>query len=208
MKDKESAFIEQSLALDSYLTTLLCDTTVEEFIPQPAKEMELEIPGGKEASTIDSIPPHDFDSAESKKQSCIEVLPFIVDKLNLLANMDDLAGAVDMVNELAAVSGQPDWFMGLADCEGRRVGIIDSALLIVGTTNNTGNKYPEHHYKKILLLKNSAWGIACGEIGKSYHIETDAVRWRTKKKSRPWLLGTLADQAGAIIDVNQLVQGQ
>jgi len=207
MKDKESTFIEQNLALDSYLTTLLSETTAEEFI-QPGGETELESPREEEPLTMDITPSADSEIAVSEAKTCLEVLPFVVDNLNLVAYVDDLAGTFDMVNKLTAVSGQPDWLMGLADCQGRRVGIIDSALLIVGATNNDGSDSTERHYKKILLLKDSAWGLACDDMGKSYQIETNKVRWRTKKTSRPWLLGTMVDQSCAVIDVNQLVPHQ
>ncbi len=227
----ERQVLQQSLALDSYLRTLL------EGIPGEIDDLEEEISGDNSAPTLiqtkESVKstrtqpvvvkekialvdtPIVVPSVEQKimplsvmpawAQQEFQALFFKVDNMILATPLVDLLRTIKIEKSPTRIPGQPSWFMGLLDTQQERIGVLDTGQLIFGKSIGSRRDLADQPYKNILMTHDGRWGLACDEVLTIGRLVPHKVRWRTYRPTRPWLMGTVIDELTAIIDVNCLV---
>ncbi len=216
-KSGQPSIVQQDIALDTYLKTLL-----EEIPDQDIKEAhsvetqltnKLQQPQIKKAT---ETKPEKTVSPDTAKTYPISVMPdwtqqefqaiyFRVDQLILAAPLTALLRTIKIEKMPTKIPGQPSWFMGLLDTQEQRIGTLDTGQLVLGKTKGQQRNHDKTPFTHILITHDGKWGLACDEILSIRRLEPTKVRWRTQRNKRPWLIGTVIDELTAIIDVNYLV---
>jgi purine-binding chemotaxis protein CheW len=213
--------VQQNLALDAYLKTLLDNVPQD----QPEKKQELsllpkQITVAKQQNRVITSPVRPENRQKDKEliipvrplsimpewaRDEFQVLIFRVGQLILATPLSELQRTLKFDNIVTKIPGQPSWFLGLIKDQGHQVGILDAGQLVLGKSRGSVRNIDEQQFKSLLILNDNKWGLACDEVLSISQMLPEKVRWRTQRKKRPWLIGTVIDELTAIIDVNQLV---
>ncbi|MGD0959031.1 MAG: chemotaxis protein CheW [Methylomonas sp.] len=219
----QTRIIQQGLALNSYLRTLLDeipDADEAAADPEPPAEIEIITPPPKVLiSPIPAVkkpPPAKLVLPENPATlNVLAVMPewaqhefqalfFKVDKLILATPLIELARTIKNERKPTKIPGQPTWFMGLLEVHGNRIGILDTGQLIFGKIRGAQRNLEQKPYKHFLITQDQKWGLACDEILSIGKLSPENVRWRTNRQKKKWLIGTVVEELTAIIDVKQL----
>lgn len=224
--------LNQEIALDSYLSTLLDEipsdilldqVEVKKTITKPVvKEQpvakvafkqkplvkpvvkEIVVPQAEITAQVETIV-KPLAIMPEWAQDDFQLLFFKVDKLILATPLTSLLRTIKIDKKPTKIPGQPTWFMGLLDTHEHRIGVLDMGQLVFGKSIGQQRDFEKNPFKSILITQDGRWGLACDEILTIGRLEPDKVRWRMVRKKRPWLIGTVIDELTAIIDVKQLV---
>lgn len=217
--------VQQKLALDSYLSTLLDEVPeavpVDELprvVPRP-RERPIE-PVVRQVSVAEPLVQplqNQLDAFEKPaKLHPLSVMPdwaqhefqalfFKVEHLILATPLIDLSRTIKIDRKPGKIPGQPSWFMGLLDENDSRIGVLDTGQLIFGKLRGSQRDLEANPFKSILITQDKRWGLACDEILSIGKLKPDKVRWRTSRQKKPWLIGTVIEELTAIIDLQELV---
>jgi len=222
--------VQQQLALDNYLKTLLDDVpeadeprvAVEASTP-PRIEVRVETKPTIKPAVDTVIKPlvvvenrrfaepenqtklHPLSVMPEWAQHEFQALFFKVEHLILATPLTELSRTIKLERKIGKIPGQPSWFLGLLDDQDSRVGVLDSGQLLFGKTRGSQRDLEANPFKRILITQDKRWGLACDEILSIGRLKPDKVRWRTSRQHKPWLIGTVIDELTAIIDVQALV---
>ncbi len=205
----------QEIALDTYLSKLLDKIPDHDSLDKQNKEPLLTKTVRKEKYNESALKQISTKAESGKIVNPLSVMPewtqhefqalfFKVDKIVLATPLTELFKTIKIEKNPTQIPGQPSWFMGLLDVRDRRIGVLDTGQLIYGKTRGQQRDLEKQPFKSILMTYDGNWGLACDEILSIGKIEPDKVRWRTLRKQKPWLVGTVIEELTAVIDVNQL----
>ncbi len=206
----------QEIALDTYLSILLDKIPDDKVLDQQNTEAILAKTISKEKQSASALKQVSANPEFTKVVNRLSVMPewaqyefqalfFKVDKIVLATPLTELLKTIKIEKPPTNIPGQPSWFMGLLDVRDRRIGVLDTGQLIYGKTKGQQRDLKQQPFKSILITCDGNWGLACDEILSIGKLQPDQVRWRTLRKKRPWLIGTVIEELTAVIDVNQLV---
>ena len=224
ISDGSRQLVHQELALDTYLRTLLEELPLEldpesrcEAVPAP----DLEPKPGTGLTVTRSEKQTETARPEAPSQEMaavtmpLAVMPewahyefqaifFKVGKLILATPLTELSRTLKFNRVVTKLPGQPSWFLGLLEDQNKKIGILDSAQLILGKSQGQKRNLTEQPFKSMLVTQDGNWALACDELLSIAKVMPEQVRWRTNRQSRPWLIGTVIEELTAVIDVNQL----
>ena len=210
--------VQQEIALNTYLSKLLDDIPTDVVLDQLEEK--------KSHQVIEKIKPkpvvntkralHSAETQPEKIVNPLAVMPewaqhefqalfFRVDQLIFATPLVELLKTIKIDKQPTKISGQPSWFMGLLDVQELRVGILDMGQLVFGKAKGQQRDLKAKPFERILITLDGKWGLACDEVLSIGKVEPQKVRWRSMRKKRPWLIGTMIDELTAVIDVKQLV---
>ena len=137
-------------------------------------------------------------------KSRFECLLFKVGGLKMAVPLVELGGIqkADKSN-LTQLFGQPSWFMGVAQAHDMHIRTVDTALWVM--PNHYQGDLKEH-FKFVIQLDRSDWGLACEVVAEAITLEPSAVKWRSDRSKRPWLAGTVIEHMCAILDVQGFIE--
>ncbi len=138
-------------------------------------------------------------------QQEFQALFFVVGKMTLAVPLTELLRTIEFNRKVSKIPEQPSWFLGLMDELDSRVGVLDTGQLLFGKTHALERDLRENPYQSILITADGRWGLACDGVLSIGKLSGANVRWRTWRKKRPWLIGTVIDELIAVIDVQTLV---
>ncbi|MGD7034480.1 chemotaxis protein CheW [Methylotuvimicrobium buryatense] len=222
--DVEQQIIHQELALDSYLKTLLEEMPTEESevimpsvpeIKASVPKMRVESKIKEKSETVAKMPALVELQLVPKPTMPLAVMPtwaqyefqalfFRIGQLILATPLVELSRAIKFDKRITKIPGQPSWFIGLLEDQERKIGILDSGQLILGKGYANKRDLIEQPFKSMLITQDGNWGLACDELLSIGKVRPEQVRWRTNRKQRPWLIGTVIEELTAVIDVKQL----
>lgn len=225
---QQNQIVQQALALDVYLRTLLDevpeadDEALALVEDGPVLKTVAEPPVEQQIEPVDASPiiiPQQSKLVQPEnpaKLQALSVMPewsrhefqalfFKVDQMILATPVIGLARTIKMEHQPGKIPGQPSWFLGLLDDQDSRIGVLDTGQLIFGKTKGGLRNLEEKPFQRILVTQDKKWGLACDEIVSIGKLQPEKVRWRTVRHKRPWLIGTVIDELTAIIDLTQLV---
>lgn len=222
--DVEQQIIHQELALDSYLKTLLEEMSTEESevimpsvpeIKASVPKMRVESKIKEKSETVAKMPALVELQLVPKPTMPLAVMPtwaqyefqalfFRIGQLILATPLVELSRAIKFDKRITKIPGQPSWFIGLLEDQERKIGILDSGQLILGKGYANKRDLIEQPFKSMLITQDGNWGLACDELLSIGKVRPEQVRWRTNRKQRPWLIGTVIEELTAVIDVKQL----
>lgn len=217
--------VQQSLALDAYLSTLLEEVPEADVSGAQSQLVARQVEKAKEApktSVIVSQPaitsvPNDLAVFEQpSKVHPLSVMPewaqhefqalfFKVEHLILATPLIELSRTIKIDRSPGKIPGQPSWFMGLLDENDSRIGVLDTGQLLFGKLRGSQRDLEANPFKSILVTHDRRWGLACDEILSIGKLKPEKVRWRTSRQKRPWLIGTVIEELTAIVDLQELV---
>ncbi len=213
--------IDQDLALDSYLTTLLEDIPSTEELEKLGQQTKTGEKARKQTEQKDNRSEKKTEKKLEKtaqttvvrplsvmpdwSQEEFQALYFKVDKLTLAAPLTELLRLIKFEKQPTSIPGQPSWFLGLLETHGQRIGVLDTGQLILGKSRGQQRDLEKQPFKSILVTQDGKWGLACDDIMAISKLEPEHIRWRTLRQKKPWLVGTVIDELIAIVDVEHLV---
>ncbi|MDC9728197.1 MAG: chemotaxis protein CheW [Methyloprofundus sp.] len=221
MSEKElinKPFLEPEKALDSYLSTLLTNISLETLVEinTEAQEERLTLPSVEQTDAPIALEEKEVPPREVAVTSPLAVMPkyaqeefsalfFKVGHLILAVPLIDLGRTVKFDTKLTKIPQQPIWFMGLKLDQDKKIGVLNMAYLIHGRSKAEQRSYVEQPFKNIILTEDTNWGLACDEILSIKKITPNQVRWRTDRQRRAWLVGTIVEELVVLVDINALV---
>ncbi len=134
-----------------------------------------------------------------------QALFFKLDHLVLATPLTELSRTMVFNKKPTKIPIQPSWFLGLLEDHGKKVGVLDTGQLVFGKNRGSQRNLLERPFTSLLISSDGNWGLACDEILSISKIIPEKVRWRTFRKQRPWLIGTVIDELTAVIDITQLI---
>ncbi len=212
---------EQELALDSYLATMLAEIPVTELIEEKEQQVKEVVSPAVKVQTI-AVKKQEqqtelvVDVASSAVVKALSVMPkyaqdefsalfFKVGNLVLAAPLTDLSRAIKFDGKVTKIPQQPLWFMGLRAESEQKIGILNMAYLIQGKNRAGIRDYQQQPFANVILTEDGQWGLACDELLTVAKLTPEKIRWRTDRKNKPWLVGTVIEQLVVIVDINELV---
>ena len=166
------------------------------IVPQAEKKVTVRQPEPKVVRPLAVMP--DWTRYE------FQALFFKVDQLVLATPLTELSRTLKFDGETRSVPGQPSWFIGLLQEHEKNVGVLDTGQLIFGKVIGQQRNLLEQPFKSLLITQDGNWALACDELLNIGELLPEQVRWRTYRKQRPWLIGTVIDGLAAVVDVNLL----
>lgn len=217
--------VQQKLALDAYLSTLLDDIPealeADERPKIVAKQLDKPVEPLIQRLTVNQPLPQAQQNElvafeKPTKFQPLSVMPewaqhefqalfFKVEHLILATPLTELSRTIKIDRKPGKIPGQPAWFMGLLDENDSRIGVLDTGQLLFGKLRGSQRDLEANPFKSILITQDKRWGLACDEILSIGKLKPDKVRWRTSRQKKPWLIGTVIEELTAIIDLQELV---
>ncbi|MFE8069531.1 chemotaxis protein CheW [Marinobacteraceae bacterium S3BR75-40.1] len=154
----------------------------------------------EESGVADSTPPLQpwKNGRPAWAQDGFDCLFFSVSGLKLAVPLVLLGAIHKLDEELTAIPGRPDWFMGMLIQGDRNIRVVDTARWVMP------QRYPadaRSRYQYVIRLDESDWGLACDNVAQSFRLQPDEVKWRSEGGRRPWLAGTVKEHMCALLDV-------
>lgn len=218
--------VQQQLALDSYLNTLL--ESVPEADASDEANIQVQTAVKVMQTPIQMLNEHVIEQRlDESRQQLVEqqnqaklhplsVMPewsqhefqalfFKVEHLILATPLTELSRTIKIERRISKIPGQPSWFIGLLDDQDSRIGVLDTGQLVFGKLRGSQRDLELNPFKRILITEDKRWGLACDEVLSIGRVQPEKVRWRTSRQKRPWLIGTVIDELTAIVDLRALV---
>ena len=184
--------------LDLTLTTIIEAPPEEIITPVPiVKPIPVKVPEVKPIRPLSIMP--EWSRGE------FQALFFRVEHLILATPLTELSRTILFNRKPTKIPIQPSWFLGLLEHQGTKIGILDTGQLIFGKLRGANRDLEERPFTSLLISGDGKWGLACDEVLAISKIIPDKVRWRTFRKNRPWLIGTVIDELTAVVDITQLL---
>lgn len=132
-----------------------------------------------------------------------QTLIFQVGELRLALPLHLLGGILRRDKSVTPLFGKAPWFMGLLTHTPDNIQVVDAAQFLLGERwqGDTSSDY-----RFVIVLGDSAWGLACHAICHTIVLERDDVRWFAGADKRPWLAGMLKDEKCALLNSDALKQ--
>ena len=227
MTSKPTKLADEKLAVSLFLDSLLRETELEEPViqtrapvyevkiePEPVVEAEVkstlvvesppvEVPVITEPEAITETDKQQETPLPSWSEEPFQALLFNVAGLTLAVPLVELNGVVEWTDSLTEMPGHADLYMGILRHLDNKVAVVDTARLVFPSDKlkTLAGDEPKDRVKRIVLIGDSKWGLACDEVHEVITLQPDDVRWRTDRTSRFWLLGTVIDKMCALLDV-------
>ncbi len=133
-----------------------------------------------------------------------QALFFDVAGLTVAVPLTELGG-IHRMDKLNQLPGKPPWFMGVMLHREEKINVVNSALWVMPEKYDE-NMENELDYQYIIMLDDSRWGIACGELVNTVTLSQDDVKWREQAGRRPWLAGLIKERMCALLDVSAMIE--
>ena len=101
-------------------------------------------------------------------------------ELDRFSNMQQLSraltelGGIHQLGKLNTLFGKPAWFAGVMTQREQQLNVVDTGRWIMPEQDAT----PDYQY--LIMLGDSAWGLACHELMGTEWLSRDQIKWRDK----------------------------
>ncbi|MFO8024591.1 chemotaxis protein CheW [Thiohalophilus sp.] len=227
-KPAKQTLVEEKVALDIFLQSLLREPTPEpEAAPAPTVITPPEVPP---RVTVDVPPPTAVEQKTLVVESpdvSLESMPdtpspvagedlppwaelfqamlFRVAGLTLAVPLEELGGVLEFdSDQLTEMPGHADFYLGLVTHMGKSVPIVDTARLVFPPEKlqQLAGDDPVKRLRRVVLIDEGRWGLACDEVDEVITLRKDEVRWRSNRTRRRWLRGTVIQHMCALVDTD------
>lgn len=217
-RTRTKPLFEAETAIDSYLADLLKE--VDEYVPLDA-ETKVDISpvdtdkqtAGVEAEQASNTQQNQVREPEQAESIIVpewaadsfQCLLFKVNGLTLGIPLAGLNTILEWDEEASVVPGQPDWHLGIMLERGAKIGIVDTARLVMPERVSSRAPGERQSGGYVLVIGDGRFGLACDSIANTISMTPEQVRWRTEKGKRPWLAGTIKEQLCALLDIEAVL---
>lgn len=135
-----------------------------------------------------------------------QILLFDVGRLKLALPVVSLNSIVVWeAKYITEMPGSEDWYLGLIQHLGKSIPVIDTLKQVVPPERIerfVSNRKP---FKNIVIIgkDDNQWGLVCEQIIGIKTVPVEAVKWRSDRTSRRWLLGTVKEYMCALLDTTE-----
>jgi len=131
-----------------------------------------------------------------------QVMLFNVAGLSLAVPLVELNGVVEWTGEVTEMPGHSPFYMGLMTHLDKSIPVVDTARLVLPAEKlgQLAGDDPKERVKRVVLIDEHRWGLACDEVNEVITLEPDQVRWRSSRTKRAWLAGTVVEHMCALVD--------
>jgi len=216
---KSTPFAHEAV-MESYLSSLLneydepsqAQIIAEQILRNAPIEIAADLPATPATPEVTAKPervPEPIVTTQHVKpldeqlESAFQALFFEVAGLTLAVPLITLGG-IHQLEKVSPIVGKPAWFKGVMLYRQQKLSVVDSARWVMP------EKYAQlseeqRAYQYLVMLGDSAWGLACNRLVNTVTLNKVDVQWREQKGKRPWLAGMVKQRMCALIDVYQLV---
>lgn len=209
---------EADAAVNHYLEALLKD--VETYVPpvdervldttEVSVEIEQDQQCHTEVTVVDSV---EQDAVVQEIEGIVpawadhpfQCLMFKLNGITMSIPLTSLLTIIEWEQEATVIPGQPDWHLGVLLNRDAKVGIVDTARIVMPERLSERLHGERQTGGYILVVGDGRWGLACDSIASTVTLSNEMVRWRTGTGKRPWLAGTVREQLCALVDVDSLL---
>ncbi|MCC5825497.1 chemotaxis protein CheW [Alkalimonas sp.] len=206
--------------LESLLAKVTTTKVAAEPAPVVAKETKPLVPPKLDSTELEqtvvsrkSRPGFTADSVSSEKayrKGDFQALFFSVAGLTVALPLKELGG-IHKLTAINTMPGKPAWFKGVMLQREQKINVVDTGLWVMPEKFDR-QQAESHQYQYVIMLSNTAWGLACDKLVNTVTLSQDEVKWRESTGKRPWLAGLIKQHMCALLDVdaliNMLKQGQ
>ncbi len=186
----------------------LVEEPVVEIKTVPAKIVEdaasVETTIAEQAEVVIEPQPEEIEVNEAPLQEgAFQALLFKVAGLTLAVRLVELNGVLEWDEAaLTEMPGHSSFYLGLFQYLGKSIPIVDTARLVFPQDKLVALSAdkPLERVKRIVLIDDSNWGLACDEIAEVIELQPDEVKWRKDRSKRKWMAGTVIDHMCALVD--------
>lgn len=136
------------------------------------------------------------------RTSDFQVLYFDVNGVTFAVPLEELGGIHRMAS-LNHLIGRPAWYLGLQTNRDAQLDVVDTAKWVMAEKLHDDSYKQAYQY--IVMLGESAWGLASTQLMGTELLSSDKVRWREQVGKRPWLAGMVKQKMCALIHVQALI---
>lgn len=101
---------------------------------------------------------------------------------------------------------QPDWHLGVLPVRGENHVIVDTARLIMPENLTQSAEQRRLEHASHLLIVQQRWALSCNAIRETILLTPDQVKWRPRRPSRRWAVGTLIERLCVLLDTDELIR--
>ncbi|MFT5879612.1 MAG: purine-binding chemotaxis protein CheW [Moritella sp.] len=110
-------------------------------------------------------------------------------------------GGIHQTENISALFGKPDWFLGIMQYRDLKLSVVDTAKWVM----------PEQDmgvidYKYLVQLNESNWVLGCETLLGTETLNRNDVKWRTTPGSRPWLAGMVKSRMCVLLHVTEMTK--
>ncbi|RBM25331.1 chemotaxis protein CheW [Vibrio tarriae] len=167
------------------------ETSVEEPVAETQATPETQAGRNKLGTWTNTIREKDF-----------QVLYFDVNGVTFAVPLDELGG-IHRMTTLNHLIGRPAWYLGLQTNRDSQLDVVDTAKWVMA--EKLHDESYKQAYQYIVMLDESAWGLASTQLMGTELLSTEKVRWREQVGKRPWLAGMVKEKMCALIHVQALI---
>jgi len=179
--------------------------TPEESPPAAVPAVDTPSVAARRAPAPEPEPEGPHDPIPEWARPDFQALIFYVGGLRLAVPLVKLNSVVPYPRKVAPTPGKPDWFRGLFHYRGRNVKVVDTATLVLDRHRNRLSD-EDLSPRKLLVVGDSEWALACRDVGEVMRLKPDQVQWRTSRGQRRWLAGTVREHLCALMDTDAFAE--
>ncbi|QYO70802.1 chemotaxis protein CheW [Vibrio cholerae] len=136
------------------------------------------------------------------REKDFQVLYFDVNGVTFAVPLDELGG-IHRMTTLNHLIGRPAWYLGLQTNRDSQLDVVDTAKWVMA--EKLHDESYKQAYQYIVMLDESAWGLASTQLMGTELLSREKVRWRERVGKRPWLAGMVKEKMCALIHVQALI---
>ncbi|MEJ2652470.1 MAG: hypothetical protein P8173_11905 [Gammaproteobacteria bacterium] len=183
-------------ALSRYLDSLLAGTGEE----SPSTPVGQSSAGGHAPGTaLDAVQ----EPVPTGVSDALSLVSFKVGNVPLAMNKDDILLIMEAKAEAVRKTGASGGAIRIKD-QGRDIGVLDVREIIIPREHPARNVDRTVGKMYILLLKNFDCGLLCDGISDPVSLTPLDVEWRSRRTTRPWLVGMVNGFNYALLDAAEL----
>lgn len=202
-------------ALQNYLDGLLQEAEIEQQEERPVLLREREQPplvlptlttSPVVEQIVADVAPEPATATDSGRPSwseeSFECLLFDVAGLKLAVPLVSLGSIYPLENDgITPIFAQPDWFVGIMPTPAGNLKVLDTARWVMSERYHDKLR---DDFRFVISIDGHSWGLAVNAVHESIHLHPEAVKWRTSRRGREWLAGTVIEHMCALLDVHAL----
>jgi len=149
-------------------------------------------------------PPVETDGRPAWAAEPFECLLFDVAGLTLAVPLVCLGSIYSLAGqELTALFGQPDWFLGILPSQAGNLKVLDTARWVMPDRYRDDFRQGLQY---VISVQGYEWGLAVHQVSRSLRLDPNEIKWRSHRGQRPWLAGTVIEHMCALLDVSALAE--
>jgi purine-binding chemotaxis protein CheW len=149
-------------------------------------------------------PPVETDGRPAWAAEPFECLLFDVAGLTLAVPLVCLGSIYSLAGqELTALFGQPEWFLGILPSQAGNLKVLDTARWVMPDRYRDDFRQGLQY---VISVQGYEWGLAVHQVSRSLRLDPNEIKWRSHRGQRPWLAGTVIEHMCALLDVSALAE--